>query len=153
MIDLDRRAAVVAAARGWLGTRWQHQGRVRGVGVDCVGLVIEAAVEAGVFTRAAAQAIEAAVAGYGREPDGLRLQQMCDAHLQPIALQTAAAGDVLLFAMGSRLPRHMGLVAEHAAGGLSLVHATADARAVVEHRLDESWRSRVVQAYAFAEAA
>ena len=34
------RTDVVAAAREWLGTPFHHQARLRGVGVDCVGLVI-----------------------------------------------------------------------------------------------------------------
>jgi len=32
-------AAVVAAARGWLGTPYRHQASVRGQGADCLGLV------------------------------------------------------------------------------------------------------------------
>ena len=31
---------VVAEARRWLGTPWRHQARLRGVGVDCGGLVV-----------------------------------------------------------------------------------------------------------------
>ena len=33
------REAIVAAARGWIGTPYQHQGSLRGVGCDCLGLV------------------------------------------------------------------------------------------------------------------
>ena len=33
------RTDIVAAARGWLGVPWRHQGRSR-AGVDCVGLVV-----------------------------------------------------------------------------------------------------------------
>jgi len=31
--------AVVAAARAWIGTPYQHQASLRGVGCDCIGLV------------------------------------------------------------------------------------------------------------------
>ena len=31
--------AVLAAARGWLGTPYRHQASVKGVGADCLGLV------------------------------------------------------------------------------------------------------------------
>jgi NlpC/P60 family putative phage cell wall peptidase len=34
-----RRARIVAAARGWLGTPYQHQASLRGVGCDCLGLL------------------------------------------------------------------------------------------------------------------
>ncbi len=30
---------IVAAARGWIGTPYRHQGQVKGVGCDCLGLV------------------------------------------------------------------------------------------------------------------
>ena len=34
-----RRAAIVAAARGWIGTPYRHQASLKGVGCDCLGLV------------------------------------------------------------------------------------------------------------------
>ena len=33
------RAAIVAEARAWIGTRYRHQASVKGVGCDCLGLV------------------------------------------------------------------------------------------------------------------
>ena len=33
------RAAIVAEARTWIGTRYRHQGSLKGVGCDCLGLV------------------------------------------------------------------------------------------------------------------
>jgi hypothetical protein len=38
-----RPEALVAEARRWLGTPFRHQGRIRGEGVDCIGLVLEPA--------------------------------------------------------------------------------------------------------------
>jgi branched-chain amino acid transport system ATP-binding protein len=38
-----RPEALVAEARCWLGTPFRHQGRIRGQGVDCIGLVLEPA--------------------------------------------------------------------------------------------------------------
>lgn len=37
MIDRD---AIVAEARSMIGTPWHHQGRLPGVGLDCIGLVV-----------------------------------------------------------------------------------------------------------------
>lgn len=42
-----RRAAVVAAAQGWLGTPFHHAARVKGAGVDCLMLLAEVYQEAG----------------------------------------------------------------------------------------------------------
>lgn len=46
-----QRAAVVAAARSWLGTPYHHQGRVKGAGVDCAMLLAEVYCEAGLIGR------------------------------------------------------------------------------------------------------
>jgi cell wall-associated NlpC family hydrolase len=42
------RAAVVAAARTWLGTPYHHMGRVKGAGVDCLMLLAEVYAAAGI---------------------------------------------------------------------------------------------------------
>ena len=34
-----RRAAIVAAARSWIGTPYRHQASLKGVGCDCLGLL------------------------------------------------------------------------------------------------------------------
>ena len=36
---MPQRSAIVAAARGWIGTPYHHQGALRGAGCDCLGLV------------------------------------------------------------------------------------------------------------------
>ena len=33
------RAEIVAEARAWVGTRWQHQQHTKGVATDCAGMV------------------------------------------------------------------------------------------------------------------
>lgn len=40
-MDTDTRNRVVAEASAWVGTPWHHQGRVKGVGVDCAMLLCE----------------------------------------------------------------------------------------------------------------
>ena len=44
----SRRAAVVAEARGWVGTPFHHAGRVKGAGVDCLMLLAEVYERAGI---------------------------------------------------------------------------------------------------------
>jgi len=39
MVNVTREE-IVAKAREYFGTRWTHKGRVKGVGVDCAGLVV-----------------------------------------------------------------------------------------------------------------
>ena len=33
------RATIVAEARAWIGTPYRHQGSLKGIGCDCLGLV------------------------------------------------------------------------------------------------------------------
>jgi len=44
----SRRAAVVAAARSWLGTPYHTGGRVKGAGADCLTLLAEVYAEANI---------------------------------------------------------------------------------------------------------
>jgi hypothetical protein len=137
------RAQVVAQARTWLGTRWQHQGRVRGAGVDCAGLLVCVAQSLGLRVTD--------VPGYGRQPLGDTLRRLCEQQLVPVPLAALQPADVLLLRFNTE-PQHLALVGDHPAG-LSLLHAYAQARRVVEHRLDALWLGRAVAGYAFAELA
>lgn len=46
----DQRAAVVAAARAWLGTPYHHRAMVRGAGADCATLLVAAFTDAGLVS-------------------------------------------------------------------------------------------------------
>lgn len=41
MTEQEERAAVVAEAMTWLRTPYHHQGRIKGVGVDCATILLE----------------------------------------------------------------------------------------------------------------
>jgi cell wall-associated NlpC family hydrolase len=126
------RADVVATARGYLGVRWQHQGRSR-AGLDCLGLVVVVAHQLGLS--------RADVRDYGRLPGAQRLRDELARHLVPVREQQP--GDVLLLRF-ERNPLHVAIVTP-----AGIVHAYANQRRVVEHRIDQVWRERVVRCYAF----
>lgn len=44
-------------------------------------------------------------------------------------------------------PHHVGIVADYRYGGLSLIHAYAQNRMVVEMRIDDEWRNRIIAVY------
>jgi len=135
------RAAIVTEARRWLGTPWKHQASLRGVGTDCIGLVAGVARELGMD---AAEAFERAreYHGYGREPDPRLIALGCASFLDP-ADAPARAGDVLVLRFRTE-PQHFALVTER-----GIIHAYAQARRVVEHRIDPMWAARVVSAWSF----
>ena len=49
MNEHTARQAIIAEARSWIGTPYLHQGRVKGVGVDCAMLLLEVYERAGLI--------------------------------------------------------------------------------------------------------
>lgn len=133
-------AQIVAAARACLGTPFHHQGRQPGVGIDCAGLVIVAARAAGFDP--------VDLPGYGRRPHGGALESAIAIQpgLDAAPIDDLADGDVLLMRFKTE-PQHLAIYAE---GGI--IHAYESVGRVVEHRLDESWRARIVSAHRFVGA-
>lgn len=136
------RAAIIVSARGWLGTPYQHQGSVRGVGCDCLGLI------RGVWREVV-----------GPEPEPMRpysqswaetggeetLLAIGETHFEPVNDGKWAAGDVLLFRFRDGLPaKHVAI----ASGPDRMIHAHDRAR-VAEVALIPFWRRRVVRAFRF----
>ena len=136
------RAAIVAEARGWIGTRYLHQASLKGVGCDCLGLV------RGVWRGCVGDEPEAptAYAPDWAEASGEEaLAAAALRHLVPVALDEIGAGDVLLFRWRD------GFVAKHAAiatGEGTMVHAH-DGAAVCEVALAPWWRRRLAFAFRF----
>jgi len=135
--------ALADAARCWLGTPYQHAQRVKGVAVDCVGLVLCAAEEAGLFR--------------WEEWDGPRqyspwvnsgqLQAQIGRLLCPLPDDAELwTGDVLLFQIGGAA-QHVGIyrAPKHSQGGRArLIHACMSVGRVVEHDYERFWKARTV---------
>lgn len=128
------RRQIVTAARAALGTRFRHQGRVPGRGLDCVGLVAVVGRELGLT--------DYDVIDYARLPDERAMRAHIDAAgLAPV--DRAQPGDVALMRF-TRAAQHVGILTE-----TTLIHAWMQAGRVVEHRLDASWRNRIVTTFSF----
>lgn len=140
---MTTRADIVTEAREWLGTRWHHQASLKGVGCDCIGLV------AGVARALKVQAAydfdgDFKLRAYGRQPDPSALLAGCDHLMERIPKTSARLGDVLVMKFETE-PQHFGIVS--AIDPPYMIHAFAQARKVVEHRIDALWLSRVLRAY------
>jgi NlpC/P60 family putative phage cell wall peptidase len=149
--------AIVQEARSWIGTRFHHQGRIKATsqhrgGCDCIGLVIGVAEQLGVTFLQDGQRVNALAVdqtGYGKFPDGRRLQQQLGQYLQEIATTDIMPGDVLLFRFDAN-PQHVALVSDYGQNELGIIHCYAQVRKVVEHHLSSNWRSKMVAAYRFS---
>lgn len=129
---MTTRADVVATARGYLGVRWHHQGRSV-AGMDCAGLVVRVAHDLGLSDFDSAD--------YGRLPLGQKMREIMDANMDRVTAYQP--GDVLLMRFETE-PQHLAIVTDY-----GIIHALAQSRKVVEHRLDDVWASRIVAAYKF----
>jgi cell wall-associated NlpC family hydrolase len=116
-------AQFIAAARTYIGVKWQHAGRTR-AGVDCVGLLLCAAADSGLHH-------EAVPPNYARGSHGFDLFPIKLG--TPIQLASIQDGDLLIFADG-RYPCHMG-VRSTKDGIPHVVHAPIVRRKVVEEPL------------------
>ncbi|HBD91446.1 MAG TPA: peptidase [Gemmobacter sp.] len=136
---------VVAEARRWIGTPYQHQCSVQGAGCDCLGLV------RGIW-RAVIGAEPEAMPAYTQdwaEPSGQEV--LLAAALRWLLPQpAAAAGDVLLFRMrDGSIAKHLGIAAETGASA-SFIHAYTG-HGVIESPLSGPWARRIVARFAFPE--
>lgn len=139
---MTKREEIVAEARTWLGTPWVHQHCLKGVAVDCAQMVMDVG--------RACQVLPAGLVlnDYGRDPDGTILH-MCDTHLDPVPRGGMQAGDVVVIRVLHQ-PQHVGIVANHVHGGLSIIHASGTGqKAVVETRLAFMRGFQFVAAYSF----
>ncbi|WP_375458409.1 DUF6950 family protein [uncultured Enterovirga sp.] len=136
------REAIVAAARGWIGTPYHHQASLRGVGCDCLGLL------RGVWREVVGPEPEpppAYSADWAEASGRETLLDAARAHLLPVAVEAAGAGDVLLFRWRDRLPaKHCGILT----GPDLMVHAH-DGAAVSEVAVAPWWSRRIAGAFRF----
>lgn len=122
----------IAAARGYLGTPFHHQGRIKGVGVDCAGTVYCALADCGYPTED--------VQGYARTPSGMLFMATVLKHSDPISRSQVNPGDLMVFAFQAE-PQHVAIVT--GVSPLTLLHAYMQVGKVVEHGIDETWERRL----------
>ena len=139
---------LVDQARGWLGTRFHHQGRLKKAagqqgGVDCLGLLIGVARELGLRARDGELLERFDVTHYGHFPDGVALRRELERHLAVV--EVMGVGDVVLCDVDGQA-RHVAIVGD-GREGMTLIHAYAPARRVVEQYLDDVWRGRIVAVF------
>lgn len=133
------RADIIAEARRWLGTPFQHQGRMRGVGCDCLGLVAGVALALGYID-------QQPPADYGRRPDGRRLAAALDTYLT-CKQGAPEPGDIVLMTWRIN-PMHVAIVGD-SVSPFSLIHAASEFGRVVEHGADANWQRRILAVYEF----
>ncbi len=134
------RDEIIQKAREYLKTPYHHQGRVKGHGIDCVGLVSCVASELGYEHED--------YLNYSLWPDGKTLHRLLTQNgLIDIEIEEAVPGDLYLFTFmkKKRWPQHMAIITDI---GILHTHSRSD-KGVIETQLDDNWRRRIVGAMRF----
>lgn len=135
----DLRAAVIAEARGWIGTPFHHRQRTRGRGVDCVNLLIAVYAAVGLVP-------EISLPWYPHDwhmhRDRELLIETLERYAYPVG--AAGAGDVAVYGYGRSIS-HAAIVES----AETVIHAYAvegyvcrTERAALETRLAATWTKR-----------
>lgn len=124
------RAAVVAAARSWIGTPYHHAADVKGAGCDCAMLLVRVYCDLGLVAPFDPRP-------YTRDWMLHRGEEKYLGFLLEHAREIAAPqpGDVILFRFG-RCFAHGGIVTR--AAPLTVVHAFAPAHVVLEEDIERN---------------
>ena len=149
MIADPTRAAVVHEARTWIGTPFHHQARVKGAGVDCLGLVWGTGETCAVMPAVSATDAKPFWRFYGRRPNPSVMRECLAKFLVEIPRDQVQPGDMAWTHWNEvRMPIHMSIFADHPQGGLSVIHAMWD-MGVVEHVLADAFNDRIVACWRY----
>lgn len=129
---------IVRKAREFLGTPYHHDARLKGVGVDCAGLIACTFDELGVSVPDKR--------GYGFDADNFEVLRGGVAALgDPVGSGPWMPGDMILF-RARLMFNHCGF---YTGDGLIHAYSSPCVMAVAEHPMDESWLLRVADVYRY----
>lgn len=125
------RDKLIKAAREYISTPFVHQGRLKGVGIDCAGMMVLPARSVGIF-------IEDVLA-YSRMPHGV-LKPLIEKYC--IRVSNPLPADIYLLTYVHGQPQHLAWVTDK-----GMLHACAKSKRVVEHSFDARWQKRLAGCY------
>lgn len=124
-----------------------HQGRKAGLrgGIDCIGVVGVIARDRGTPEGLAWEA-DRSTHAYSRQPHP-RLYLDVERYLDRISPKDAGLGDIVLTRIDQKDPQHFAIISR--LDPTYMIHASNSVGRVVENRVDDRWRSRIVRAYRY----
>jgi hypothetical protein len=134
---VEMRNDVVEIARSFMGTPFEHQGHLKGVGVDCAGFIAEVAKESGVLTDTEFEQ------NYRRQENGAEMLRLLRDYMEYVGGEPEI-GDVLALCderlAKPDIPRHLMILTEKEPYWKA-IHASE--HGVREHRLDLRFKQRI----------
>ncbi len=143
---MELKNEIVKQARTWMGTPFVHQGRVKGEGCDCLGLIIGVGKECGVKIQNR-PIDDFDNRTYSKTPDGKFLKLQLDELLNKKNRSEAKPGDIFLMNFGGN-PQHLGIFSDYPnSPAMAIIHCYSQSGKVVEHRLNDFWFTKIEQVY------
>jgi len=139
------RDRIILEAREWLGTKFQHQGRIKNVGCDCIGLI------SGVLQRLSLRINGVEISdiddkNYNKFPDKNLLEKQLDSLFDSRKLEGAKVGDIFLMKF-FRNPQHVGFISQIEGDKVYIIHSYINAEGVVEQHLNENFAKKIIKIY------
>jgi cell wall-associated NlpC family hydrolase len=120
---------IVKEAESWIGTPFKHQGRIKGVGIDCYGLVVEVARHFGITKYKSPS--------YGRIPQPGLMWKTLRQEMIESNLNNAKPGYVFFMAF-DKSPMHLAIF-----DGENIIHALALSGKCVKQRFTKEQAQKV----------
>jgi len=128
---------VVEYVRSLLGTPYVHQGRLPGIGIDCIGVISCAANHLGIP--------HTDNTCYRSRPTGVLVPKFIEAGLIRRDDLEVEPARILVFEFRKGNPQHIAV----ATSKDRMVHTHAGIKSVVEHQIDTKWRDRLHSVWEF----
>lgn len=127
------REEFIEELRTWVGTPFHHQGRWKGLGVDCAGLVVMPLANLGVK-----EALKADNRTYKHRPGHQLLLERLLMIADEIPASEIQPGDIMAFTI-YKYPQHLAIKSY----GDKVIHVTEDS-GVLEEYLSDMWKKRLI---------
>lgn len=151
---MPSRKQVVDKAREYLGTPFQHQGRVKGISCDCVGLPLMIGQELGMIDKTGALINGQDSADYGPQPFDNGVHEEVKRRCMEKSITDLKEGDLVTIKMPT-VACHVGIISRLYVGTrdecLGLIHAYTPAGKVVETVLSPIMRQKIKGVFEFGE--
>lgn len=143
------RQQIVTEARTWINTPFRHQGRVKGIACDCIGLGFSVARALGLGS---GDGVPDDRLNYGSQPLGDYVHDRVAQLLKEKPVSEMQMGDLVTVRMNVAAC-HVGIIGKLYVGTpdecLSIIHAYSTAGKVVETVIDEALRNKIKGCFEF----
>ena len=135
---------IVDEARKWIGTPFRHQGRLKNIACDCLGLIMGVAEELKLTTIYNKPFVDLDIYNYLPDADGLTLEKILDQNLN-IKFEKQPGFIVLM--QFDNTPNHLAILSNNEQHEFGLIHANSTKMRVVEHHLSKNYAIKIKKIY------